>query len=319
MEFLMTKKGKELQANLVAGATLIFTKAEGGTGYSNTPEDLLTIQGLKQNLQLDEIEFKKDEGKTKLLLTLSNLSNNTEYTLKQIGIYAKTSDTEEILYCIGQDVIGERVPAISEKEISYEYTLFFAFDNAYQITLDVSDNDFVKIAKYTADIKSIQEPIFDDSGKVSEISSFDVFMSKFASKVNISKLFAYLKTAFKYVLNKDQLINNCITDRADLPLAASQGKALNDEIKKNTKVRTIILRAANWQNDNNTFLQAVSVEGVSENDIPIGSPVIPKAENKEYKKSAECIDGFNTANGSITFYCNKKRPTTDVTVMLKGV
>ncbi len=319
MEFLMTKKGKELQANLVAGATLIFTKAEGGTGYSNTPEDLLTIQGLKQNLQLDEIEFKKDEGKTKLLLTLSNLSNNTEYTLKQIGIYAKTSDTEEILYCIGQDVIGERVPAISEKEISYEYTLFFAFDNAYQITLDVSDNDFVKIAKYTADIKSIQEPIFDDSGKVSEISSFDVFMSKFASKVNISKLFAYLKTAFKYVLNKDQLINNCITDRADLPLAASQGKALNDEIKKNTKVRTIILRAANWQNDNNTFLQTVSVEGVSENDIPIGSPVIPKAANKEYKKSAECIDGFNTANGSITFYCNKKRPTTDVTVMLKGV
>lgn len=319
MEFMITKKGKELQANLIAGATLIFTKAEGGTGYSNTPEELLTIQGLKQNLQLDEIEFKKDEGKTKLLLTLSNLSNNTEYILKQVGIYAKTADTEEILYCIGQDIAGERVPAISEKEISYEYTLFFAFDNAYQVTLDVSDNDFVKVARHTADIKSIREPTFDDSGKLSEISSFDVFMSKFASKVNISKLFAYIKTAFKYVLNKEQLVNDCITDRVDLPLAASQGKALNDEIKKSTKVRNITLRVTNWQNDNNVFLQTVSVDGVNENDIPVGSTVIPKAANKDYKKSAECIDGFNTENGSITFYCNKKRPTTDVTVMLKGV
>lgn len=66
-----------------------------------------------------------------------------EYQLKQIGIYASFG-TEEILFIVGQDKTGERVPAISDREIEYDYQISFAFDTASEIKISVSANDFIK-------------------------------------------------------------------------------------------------------------------------------------------------------------------------------
>lgn len=79
-------------------------------------------------------------------------------------------------------------------------------------------------------IEAVETPDFDDIGEVEGIGSFTDFMASFVKGTSIYQLLAKLKTGLKYVLHADQLVNNCVTDNPDLPLAAAQGKALQDQI-----------------------------------------------------------------------------------------
>lgn len=148
MRFQLTTQGQRLQALLQAGSRLILTRAEGGSTDSPEPETLTQVLDRKQTLQMNGVEYDAGSGRAKLSMTLSNMGLSEGYDLKQIGIYAKTEDTEEILYIIGQDSRGEEVPAITEKEVEFDYYLWFAFDNTYEITLSVSENDFVKKTEF---------------------------------------------------------------------------------------------------------------------------------------------------------------------------
>lgn len=142
MNFKFTKQGKRLQATLQAGQKLILTKAEGGDAYLASPEELLSVQGKKQILQIEQAVI--EDSTAIIKLTLTNLEIQTGYRLRQIGIYAKTDSAEEVLYIVGQDEQGEEVPAITEKEVEYDYSLQISFDNAYEISYTISGNDFAK-------------------------------------------------------------------------------------------------------------------------------------------------------------------------------
>lgn len=82
------------------------------------------------------------------------------------------------------------------------------------------------------EIDALETPDFDDTGEVEGIGSFTDFMSSFVKGTSIYQLLAKLKAGLKYVLHVDQLVNDCDTDDPELPLAASQGKALKDLIKQ---------------------------------------------------------------------------------------
>ena len=75
----------------------------------------------------------------------------------------------------------------------------------------------------------IENPEFDDSGTVSGISSFPDFLNLVKSKMNFFQFFRNFKAGMQFVLHAGQIVNNCVTDNAGLPLSAAQGKALMDK------------------------------------------------------------------------------------------
>lgn len=95
--------------------------------------------------------------------------------------------------------------------------------------------------------------------------------------------------------------------------------AIDGAINRSNSTKEITLTATNWQGVSAPYTQQISVPGVTEHDVPIGSAKIEKGATVAVKKAAECIDGLETGNGTITFYCNRKKPIADVTVILKGV
>lgn len=144
MKFYLTEFGSRKLSEVVAGSVMTITKAVASDIVSNEPKKLAEIPGKKQSIQINSLNI--DNGIAVLKLTLSNLEVNQEYQLKQIGIYASFG-TEEILFIVGQDKAGERVPAISDREIEYDYQISFAFDTAAEVKISVSANDFIKKAE----------------------------------------------------------------------------------------------------------------------------------------------------------------------------
>ena len=69
---------------------------------------------------------------------------------------------------------------------------------------------------------------FDDSGSVDEIKSFPDFLKKFVTGNKLAVTMRNLKAGMQFVLHAGQIVNNCVTDNAGLPLSAAQGKALMD-------------------------------------------------------------------------------------------
>lgn len=75
----------------------------------------------------------------------------------------------------------------------------------------------------------IKQPEFDDSGSVDEIKDFPSFLSSMVSRMSIFKFFSDLKAGLKFVLHTGQIVNNCVTDRSDLPGSAHNDKVLMDK------------------------------------------------------------------------------------------
>lgn len=81
-------------------------------------------------------------------------------------------------------------------------------------------------------IKGLTNPEYDDSGTVSGIDSFPAFLNKTKSKMNIFQWYRDFKAGMQFVLHAGQIVNNCVSSDADKPLAAAQGKALQDQLTK---------------------------------------------------------------------------------------
>ena len=69
---------------------------------------------------------------------------------------------------------------------------------------------------------------FDDDGSVDEIKSFPDFLKKFVTGNKLAVTMRNLNAGLQFVLHAGQIVNNCVTDNAGLPLSAAQGKVLKD-------------------------------------------------------------------------------------------
>ena len=170
MKFYLTEVGSKKLSEIVAGSTMTITKAVASDVFSSEPKKLVEISGKRQSLQINSVEI--ESGSAVVKLTLTNLDVTQEYQLKQIGIYASFG-TEEILFVVAQDNAGERVPAISDREIEYDYQISFAFDTAAEVKISVSANDFIKKVDALNLLKSKVDKTDFDS-RISEIKRYVV-------------------------------------------------------------------------------------------------------------------------------------------------
>ena len=147
------------------------------------------------------------------------------YRIETIGLYAKIEGGAETLFSVTQATTPDEMPVQSDISPSaYIYNIQHTVQNASQITLTVNPAGTATVQ----DIMDIESPEFDDSGTVEGISSFPSFLEAMKSKMNFFQFFRNLKAGLQFVLHAGQIVNNCVTDNAGLPLSAAQGKVLKD-------------------------------------------------------------------------------------------
>lgn len=76
--------------------------------------------------------------------------------------------------------------------------------------------------------KALLYPTFDDSGKVSSISSFNDFLGTIKSRMRLFDFLRNFKAGMQFVMHLGRAANNCTTTSEGLYLDARQGKILMD-------------------------------------------------------------------------------------------
>lgn len=89
-----------------------------------------------------------------------------------------------------------------------------------------ADVTFLKDGKTVEEM--LEQPIFDDTGMVEGITNKTSLLSSFISKMPLVQFMRNVKAGFKLAVYAGEIVNNCVTNNASLPLSAAQGKVLMD-------------------------------------------------------------------------------------------
>ena len=82
--------------------------------------------------------------------------------------------------------------------------------------------------KADAALKDLDTPTFDDYSGSTTVPDAATAINNIKSKGKLSTIVSNVKAAFKGACLIGQIVNNCVTNNAKLPLSAAQGKALMD-------------------------------------------------------------------------------------------
>ena len=141
----LTKKGLKLQAKVIAGASILFTKVVVGSGtvpISNL-ENLNALPNPKQQLDFRPVK-KNDDGTVTIEVLLSNLFVSDAYTANMIGFYVMDPDEGEILYCVAQDESGDYIPIAGESpDFSITWYFKMTFGNAETVLISIDPEAYI--------------------------------------------------------------------------------------------------------------------------------------------------------------------------------
>lgn len=141
-ELVVTNKGKELITKLIEGSeTINFTRIKTSIHdySSDNLEDLTDIEEVKQESLISSVE-KTDNTVVEVIAMINNNALQEGYYIKTIGLYAKDSNDNEILY--GVSIAGkyaDYMPAYGGKTVSsISYKLITKVDNAEQVNIEIN-------------------------------------------------------------------------------------------------------------------------------------------------------------------------------------
>ena len=141
-ELVVTNKGKELITKLIEGSeTINFTRIKTSIHdySSDNLENLTDIEEVKQESLISSVE-KTDNTVVEVIAMINNNALQEGYYIKTIGLYAKDSNDNEILY--GVSIAGkyaDYMPAYGGKTVSsISYKLITKVDNAEQVNIEIN-------------------------------------------------------------------------------------------------------------------------------------------------------------------------------------
>ena len=226
---IVTESGQNLIAQALANEKpLIFTNAKTSSYSYPMGTNVPALTGLQDVVQSVMPFDSKVLGNNvaQVSIRFDNDGINQAYRIETIGLYAKIEGGAETLFSVTQATTPDEMPVQSDVSPSaYIYNIQHTVQNASQITLTVNPAGTATVQ----DIMDIETPEFDDSGMVEGISSFPTFLETMKSKMNFFQFFRNLKAGLQFVLHTGQIVNNCVTNNAGLPLSAAQGKLLMDK------------------------------------------------------------------------------------------
>ena len=141
------------------------------------------------------------------------------------------------------------------------------------------------------ELEKLNNPTFEDYTGDTSVPAASAAIEELRSKSKLGVLLSNIKAAFKGACLIGHIVNNCVTDRSDLPLSAAQGKALMDAVNVlNTKISKGFQTYYMEIGDNPNYRQIIK-EKVK--DFSNGCYIIYLAHG-----SANVYIGFSVLNGT---------------------
>ena len=234
---IITNKGLHLIAKLVATtAPLEFTRAAIGIGQAPSgydPGGMLDLSDYKMDGVIYSCSATGDEAS--VVFQVSSIGVDTGFVATEAGLFAEDPDEGEILYAyldLSEDpqYIYPENSAISK---FVEFTLVVKIGLVSRVTAQINPSSLVSKEDFEDKMDEIENPTFDDSGEVEEISSFPDFLGSVVNKMNLFQFFRNLKAGMGYVLHMGKLVNNGLCDTpGQFALDAAYGKNLQDQLTK---------------------------------------------------------------------------------------
>jgi len=141
--FTITSGGQELIAKMIAGtSTCTFTRlCTSEHDYTDVADlsTLTALEDIKQSVLISSIS-RTDTTLVNLIALVDNAELTEGYYIRAVGIYAKDSDNNEILYAVSTETeVADYLPPFSGKTIrSITYNMNIRVDNSEQVTLEVN-------------------------------------------------------------------------------------------------------------------------------------------------------------------------------------
>lgn len=314
---VLTNKGLALITKLVAASTeLQISRVAVGTGRVPSgvdPQTMVDLNEYKMDAQIESYGVSPDQSDVAYIAAqVSSIGVSAGFAVTEAGVFATDPDVGEILYAyldLTEDpqYIYAETDAISKFA---EITFNVLIGSVAKVTAYVSPGALTKKVDFNAFKESVETPEFDDSGTVSGISSFPDFLNLVKSKMNFFQFFRNFKAGLQFVLHAGQIVNNCVTDNAGLPLSAAQGKALMDKYTQlysdlNTTNNNLSNKFKITADNGYTQLsQLMDVGAWSEPfvfDIPYTSSLAPASNNAVGIAERGMLHAFDYAGKH--FYC----------------
>lgn len=158
---VLTNQGLALQAKVLSGATLNFTKLKVGDGVLETGQSLETLTDLispKQNVPINNCTVVN--GEATISGTLSNANTTAGFMVNEIGVFATDPQAGEILYAVanagGQcDYLPAGGGAVVVESV---LNVVLAVGNAANVTAVVNSAIFVTQADLLSHIQNQNNP-----------------------------------------------------------------------------------------------------------------------------------------------------------------
>lgn len=259
---IITKRGMQLLVKLMATkGVLNFTRVSVGTGSIPSGYDPASMIELVQ-YRMDGMISKcsAEEDVARITMQISSAGIETGFIMTEMGVFAADPDIGEILYAYldmkddPQYIYAEG----GETQKFVETTLEVTIESSTKVSTYINPSSLITKEEFDKEVEKIINPEFDDAGETEEIKSFPDFIAKVKSKMNIFDFFRNLKAGLKFVLHTGQIVNNCVSDNAELPLSAAQGKVLMDllnQTNSNFQLSNAISFLAAYSDSNPEFLR----------------------------------------------------------------
>lgn len=164
---LLTLKGNEALSKVLAGqGKLTVTRIVAGAGYvsPSTLYNQKDVSNIKQTLEVNRVVT--DANGSEISTTLSNINLDTAYSLYQIGVYCKHTDSdEEFLYLIAQCETDkpDNIPAKTDTVANFSYNLYIQHEGTTQFEVTVNQPGAISVSMLG---KPNGVATLDSSGKV---------------------------------------------------------------------------------------------------------------------------------------------------------
>lgn len=230
---VITNKGLALIAKLVAsGTTLTFTRAAVGTGSVPSgydPGGMAALNNYAMDGAISSCSASGDEAS--IVFQISSIGVSTGFTATEAGLFATDPDDGEILYAYldmstDPQYIYPENAAISK---FVEVTLVVKVGTVESVTAYINPSSLVTREDFDEKIEELEYPEFEDySDESVTVPSAAAALAALKSKIKLPIWMSNVVAFCKGCVTRSMIVNNCVTDRTDLPGSAAQLKVLMD-------------------------------------------------------------------------------------------
>lgn len=251
---VVTNGGLALVAAAHSGDTIEFTAVKAGAGGYDGTEVLAEATDLKDLRQTMGITgITKDKSVIKVRAVLSNEGLNEAYGITELGLYAKDSSGNEILYAIVIAETGNEdyIPAYADAPSSITFEMYIdatAYESGVTFQATV-------IAGTYATVQDLNDAI---SGALASVSSSMNTMQssimqevdKKVGKEEFQESIDDVNTELDKKINTTDIVDNLESTATELPLSANQGRVTSErvDIIESTLITGINLNGRDFNN-----------------------------------------------------------------------